>query len=90
MEFECDGKKAASNKKKYGISFYEASTVFGDPLALTFEDPDHSLHEKRHLTFGMSGSRRLLVVAHTLRDARIRIISARLATRYERKIYEEG
>jgi hypothetical protein len=45
MEFEWDGRKAASNKKKHGVSFYEASTVFGDPLALTFEDPDHSLYE---------------------------------------------
>jgi uncharacterized DUF497 family protein len=90
MEFEWDGKKAASNKKKHGVSFYEASTVFGDSLALTFEDPDHSLHEMRYLTFGMSVSRRLLVVAHTSRGARTRIISARPATRYERKIYEEG
>ena len=90
MEFEWDEKKAASNKKKHGVSFYEASTVFGDSLAFTFEDPDHSLHEKRHLTFGMSVSRRLLVVAHTSRAAKTRIISARPATRYEREIYEES
>lgn len=90
MDFEWDPKKAAVNARKHGISFEEASTVFGDPLALTFSDPDHSENEHRFLTFGMSTNRHLLVVAHTNRNARTRMINARLVTRQERKIYEEG
>jgi hypothetical protein len=90
MKFEWDKKKAAANERKHRVSFHEASTVFGDPLAITFDDPDHSLNEKRYLTFGLSVSRRLLVVAHTPRGDRTRIVNARPATRYERKIYEEG
>jgi len=64
--------------------------TFGDPLAITFEDPDHSTNEKRCVTFGFSIQKRLLVVSHTERMARTRIISARLLNRKERKIYEEG
>ncbi len=90
MEFEWDGKKASANQRKHGVSFHEATTVFGDPLAITFDDPDHSSHEERFLTFGLSRSNKLLVVAHTQRENRIRIISARTAMRNERKIYEEG
>ena len=90
MIFEWDEKKAATNEKKHGVSFHEASTVLGDPLAITFDDPDHSSHEVCYLTFGLSGSGRLLVVAHTSRGGRTRIITARSATRYERRIYEEG
>ena len=90
MTFEWDEKKAAANAKEHGVSFHEAGTVFGDPLAITFSDPDHSDNEYRFLTFGLSRSDRLLVVAHTDRDEKVRIISARLMTRHERKTYEEG
>ena len=90
MEFEWDAKKAIANERKHGVSFRDAATVFGDPLALTFLDPDQSEDEFRFITFGLSWSNRLFVVAHADRDDRIRIISARRATRRERKIYEEG
>ena len=90
MEFEWDRRKAAANLAKHGVSFHEAGTVFGDPLAVTFYDPDHSEGERRLLTFGFSSGNRLLVVAHTERRGATRIISARRATRKERKIYEEG
>jgi len=90
MRFEWDDRKAAANEKKHGVSFHEAATVFGDPLAITFSDPDHSENERRYVTFGMSRVDRLLVVAHADRERRIRIISARTMTRHERKIYEEG
>ena len=90
MRFEWDSRKADENFRKHGVSFNEAETVFRDPLAATFDDPDHSEGESRHLTFGTSVNGRLLVVAHTeVRDT-IRIISSRPATRKERKIYEEG
>ncbi|MCL4316493.1 MAG: BrnT family toxin [Gammaproteobacteria bacterium] len=90
MEFEWDARKVVANAKKHGVSFQEATTVFGDPLAITFPNPDHSEHEHRSLTFGISQLDRLLVVAHTGRGKNVRIISARLMTKYERKIYEEG
>jgi len=90
MRFEWDERRAAANEKKHGVSFHEAATVFGDPLAITFADPDHSENERRYVTFGMSRVDRLLVVAHADRERRIRIISARTMTRHERKIYEEG
>jgi uncharacterized protein len=90
MEFELDLKKADINKRKHGVTFQEATTVFGDPLAITFEDLGHSKNEQRYITFGLSGHKRLLVVSHTDREERIRIISARLMTRKERRIYEEG
>ena len=88
MEYEWDAKKSKANHIKHGVSFYEATTVFGDPLAITFSDPDHSLQEDRFLTFGHSMMNRLLVVVHTERHDKTRIISARRATRYERTIYE--
>jgi len=90
MEFEWDSKKATENIQKHGVAFQEAATVFGDPLAITFGDPDHSLSEERHITFGLSLQKRLIVVSHTERGDRTRIISARLMDRKERKIYEEG
>jgi uncharacterized protein len=90
MRFEWDERKAAANEEKHGVSFHEAATVFGDPLAVTFADPDHSENERRYVTFGMSRANRLLVVAHGDRERRVRIISARTMTRHERKIYEEG
>ena len=89
MHFEWDTTKAAANLRKHGVSFDEASTVFADVLSATAHDPDHSRGELRLLTFGMSGAGRILVVSHTDRGAIVRIISARPATRHERKIYEE-
>lgn len=90
MQFEWDPAKAASNLRKHGVSFDEAATVFEDDLSLTGHDPDHSVGESRLITFGISSAGRLLVVSHTTRSNRIRIISARPATRPERKLYEEG
>ena len=87
--FEWDGKKAESNDRKHGVTFDEASTVFGDPLGLLMPDPDHSLHEQRYLLLGMSNQQRLLVVAFAERPPRTRLISARRATRRERRRYEE-
>ncbi|MGH7310821.1 MAG: BrnT family toxin, partial [Candidatus Rokuibacteriota bacterium] len=78
----------ARNSSKHGVSFDEASTVFGDPLAGTIVDPRHSGDEPRFVTIGLSMGRRLIIVAHTERGDRIRIISARRATRRERKTYE--
>jgi len=89
MEFEWDPRKDAANVRKHGVGFREATTVFGDPLATTFPDVDHSDSEQRFLTIGASASGRLLLVAHTEREQNIRIISARLVTRTERKFYEE-
>ena len=90
MEFEWDTKKAVANSRKHGVTFQEAATVFGDPLAITFEDPDHSKDEDRHITFGVSLQKRLIVVSHTHRGDRTRIISARLMDRKERIIHEKG
>jgi uncharacterized protein len=90
VEFEWEPKKAGSNARKHGVTFQEAATVFGDPLAITFEDPDHSKEENRYIAFGLSIRKRLLVVSHTERSDRTRIISARPMDRKERKIYEEG
>jgi hypothetical protein len=90
LKFEWDETKAAANARKHGVSFEEAASVFGDPLALTFDEPDRSRGETRFLTFGIDQGRRLLAVVHSERRGRIRIISARLATRNERKIYEQG
>ena len=90
MEFEWDDDKAEANLQKHGVTFSEAQTVFGDPLALTGYDPDHSGEEDRYLTMGTSLDGRLLVVSHTDRDDRVRIISARVASRRERKDYEDG
>ena len=78
MEFEWDPKKATANVQKHDVTFQEAATVFGDPLAITFEDPDHSTDENRYITFGLSLQKRLIVVSHTERGDRTRIISARL------------
>jgi len=90
MEFEWDPQKAEANNRKHGISFHQAATIFGDPLAITFADQDHSLDEDRYLTFGLSRFNQLLAVSHAYRGKKFRIISARLMTRQERKIYEEG
>ena len=90
MRFEWDSRKAAANFKKHGVTFQEAATVFGDPLAITFQDPDHSEEEERQLTYGLSQQMRLIIVSHTQRKDQMRIINARLMDRKERVIYEEG
>ena len=90
MKFSWDSKKAAANLRKHGVSFEETSTVFRDLLSATGSDPDHSVGEHRIVTFGNSSQNRLSVVAHTEEGENIRIISARLVTRQERKMYEEG
>jgi len=90
VNFEWDVEKAATNLRKHRVSFEEAATVFGFPLAATYYDPAHSTGESRYITVGMSRSGRLLLVAHTDRGENIRIISARQATRRERKQYEES
>ena len=90
IEFEWDPKKAASNLAKHGVSFDEGASAFRDPLSLTISDPDHSEDENRYLLLGQSSDGRLVVVSHTERGARIRIIGARLAEPRERRDYEEG
>lgn len=90
MEFEWNSKKAALNIEKHGISFHEAATIFNDPLSVTFPDPDHSVGENRYVIIGISQFEQLLIVAHTDREEKVRIISARKATRYERRFYGEG
>jgi uncharacterized DUF497 family protein len=89
VNFEWDPRKAAQNLRKHGVSFQEAATVFGDPFALTFDDPDHSATEQRYITVGMSNAGRVLIVAHADRGENIRIVSARKTTRSERRHYEE-
>ena len=88
--FEWDEKKAYQNIKKHGVSFEEAATVFSDPLSITIYDPLHSKDEDRFVILGMSNKNRILVVVHTDRDDRIRIISARKAIKKERKQYESN
>ena len=90
MIIEWDPKKARANLRKHKVSFEEAATALKDPMAVTGPDPDHSTREFRFITFAISGLGRLLVVSHTDTDDTIRIISARVASRGERKIYEEG
>ena len=89
MDFEWDPEKGQSNQRKHGVSFLEASTVFGDPMELTIYSPDHSEGEHRFLSMGRSSHGRLLVVSYTEREEnRIRIINARQATAAEVKRYE--
>lgn len=90
FRFEWDASKAAANLAKHGVSFEEAASVFNDPLAYTFADPDHSVGEERVLTFGLSSAVRLLAVISAERGTTLRVISARRATRHERGIYEQG
>jgi uncharacterized protein len=86
---EWDDRKAAINAKRHGVTFQEAATVLEHALSMTFRDPDHSLDESRFLTIGLSSIGRILVVAHTDREEAVRLISARPATRGERRFYEE-
>jgi uncharacterized protein len=89
-EFEWDAKKANQNLKTHGVAFEEALTVFADPLANIFDDPDHSENERRELIIGHSTSQRLLVVSFTERKPRTRIIGAREATAHERRDHEQN
>jgi uncharacterized protein len=88
--FEWDLEKAATNLRKHRVSFEEATTAFGDPMAMNMLDPDHSLNEERFVLLGLSHRLRLLVVAYAERGTRTRLISARESTRKERRQYEEG
>ena len=89
IRFEWDEAKNSLNKRKHGLSFAEAQTVFADEEGLLLDDPDHSHDEARFVLLGLSANLRLLVVSHTYRkdDETIRIISARKATRSEQEQY---
>jgi uncharacterized DUF497 family protein len=89
MQFEWNEKKAASNFKKHGVTFHEATTVFGDYFSITIPDPLHSHSEDRFIILGMSNKERLLVVGHTDRGDKKRLITARKATKAERAQYEK-
>jgi uncharacterized protein len=88
--YEWDPKKAKANLRKHGVTFEDAATVFLDPLAVTYPDPDHSGEEMREITVGHSSKDRVLFLSHTQRGDRTRIIGARRATPRERKQYEES
>jgi uncharacterized DUF497 family protein len=88
MQFIWNDDKALSNINKHSVSFEEATTVFTDPLSLTIPDPLHSYEEERFIVIGESIKNRMIVVVHTDLGDMIRIVSARLATKRERKIYE--
>ena len=90
MKYEWDPKKAINNLEKHQVGFDEASTIFDDPLFITFLDEEHSLKEERYITIGLSNKNRLLMVAHTERIDTIRIISARKVTKNEEKFYQEA
>jgi uncharacterized DUF497 family protein len=90
LQFEWDPKKAAANLAKHGVSFEESLTVFSDPLARIFDDEEHSIEEEREIIIGHSTKHRLLLVCFTAREASIRILSVRKATRRERQDYEEN
>ena len=89
MVYEWDAEKAGANFRKHKVSFAEAASVFLDPMALTFSDPDHSDQEDREITIGLSSRQRVLFVSHCERGDRIRIISARRTTHKERLQYEQ-
>jgi uncharacterized DUF497 family protein len=88
-EFEWDDEKAESNLKKHKVGFEEAATIFNDPNITTISDPDHSEKEERYISIGKSFIMRILAVVHTYRKERIRLISARKATKVEKKKYED-
>jgi uncharacterized protein len=90
FEFEWDPKKAEENLKRHRVAFDEALTVFADPLARIFDDPDHSTDETREIIVGHSEKQRLLLVSFTERPPKVRIIGARKATKRERKDYEQS
>jgi uncharacterized DUF497 family protein len=89
IAFEWDPRKESANRRKHGVAFEEATTVFDDLLSVTIPDPDHAIDEDRFVIIGVSDHRNLLVVVHTIRGERIRLISARPAIKHERRKYEE-
>lgn len=89
IAFEWDRRKDSANRRKHGVGFAEAISVFDDPLSITIPDPDHAEDEERFAIIGLSRRRSLLVVVHTIRGEQIRLISARVATKHERRNYEE-
>jgi uncharacterized DUF497 family protein len=89
IAFEWDPRKESANRRKHGVAFEEATTVFDDLLSVTIPDPDHAIDEDRFVIIGVSDQRNLLVVVHTIRGERIRLISARPAIKHERRKYEE-
>ena len=89
LRFTWDPAKAAANLRKHGVSFIEASTAFADPFSITIPDPDHSVGEEYFVLLGRTDRDRIVAVAHVERRDLIRLVSARLATRRERKTYEE-
>ena len=90
MLFEWDDIKARANFRKHGVTFEQAKLVFSDPLMISIDDPDHSVRERRFVTFGIPAAGPLLAVVHTKRKGAMRIISARKVSRRERRIYEQG
>jgi uncharacterized DUF497 family protein len=89
--YEWDPKKARENLKRHAVSFDEATSVFGDPFALTFDDPEHSLDEPRYITIGTSSKQRIVFLSHADRgEDHVRIISARPATVAEAHAYQES
>ena len=89
MQFEWDQRKAVSNARKHGVAFADAITVFSDPLARIFPDPDHSETEQRELIVGYDGAARLLFISFVERHGNVRIISARRATTTEARAHEK-
>jgi uncharacterized DUF497 family protein len=89
IAFEWDRRKDSANWRKHRVGFADASTVFDDPFSITIPDPDHAIDEERFVIVGMSSKRSLLIVVHTIRGGRIRLISARSAAKHERHSYEE-
>ena len=89
IPFEWGRRKESANQRKHGVAFVEATSVFNDPLSITIPDPDHAGDEERFVIIGQSSQRSLLIVVHTIRGERIRLISARAATSHERRKYEE-
>src|SRR5260370_34991895 len=90
IAFEWDPKKETTNRRKHKVGFTEAIVVFSGPISLTIPDPDQTSGEERWVIIGISSSQRPLVVIHTIKSDKIRLISARAATRHERRNYEEG
>jgi len=90
LTFEWDEVKAKANFKKHKVSFEEGKTIFNDPFLFTFPDSEHSENEKRYINIGISATGRVLILTHTERQDKIRIISCRKATTRERRFYEEG
>ncbi len=88
--FEWDEVKAKANFKKHKVSFEEGKTIYNDPFLFTFPDDKHSVTEDRYVNIGLSANRRVLILTHTERQGKIRIISCRKATTHERRFYEEG